>query len=51
MTLFNELTNLKFSEKMIAQILYKLIKPISKIHEKGFIHLDLKPENILIKNG
>ena len=51
MTLFNELTNIKFTEEMIANILYKLTNTLSKIHEKGFIHLDVKPENILIKNG
>lgn len=37
-----------YSEKMVAEIMEKLVRAIAHCHENGVCHRDLKPDNILI---
>lgn len=38
-----------FSEEKCAKVIYKLLKAVSYIHEKGILHRDIKPENIILR--
>ena len=40
----------KISEKMVSQIITKVLHAISYCHSKGITHRDLKPENILFSS-
>ena len=33
---------------LIQKYILKLIQPLEKLHEKGFIHGDIKPENVMV---
>ena len=44
-------SKIKYSEKEIAQFMVKLIKGLSHMAKKGFIHRDIKLENIMLQNS
>ncbi|CAD8058140.1 unnamed protein product [Paramecium sonneborni] len=39
-----------FSEEKSAKLIFRLLKAVSSIHEKGILHRDIKPENIMLRN-
>ncbi|CAD8152275.1 unnamed protein product [Paramecium pentaurelia] len=39
-----------FSEEKCSKLIFRLLKAVSSIHEKGILHRDIKPENIMLRN-
>ena len=40
--------NLKLTEEQASKIMQDILKGLSLIHDKDYIHRDLKPDNILL---
>lgn len=38
-----------FSEDRCAKVIFKLLRGVAHIHEKGILHRDLKPENLILR--
>ncbi|CAD8147407.1 unnamed protein product [Paramecium pentaurelia] len=39
-----------FSEEKCSKLIFRLLKAVSSIHQKGILHRDIKPENIMLRN-
>lgn len=39
-----------FTEEKCSKLIFRLLKAVSCIHEKGILHRDIKPENIMLRN-
>ncbi|CAD8057148.1 unnamed protein product [Paramecium sonneborni] len=39
-----------FTEEKCSKLIFRILKAVYQIHEKGILHRDLKPENIMLRN-
>ncbi|CAK69372.1 unnamed protein product (macronuclear) [Paramecium tetraurelia] len=39
-----------FSEEKCSKLIFRILKALYSIHQKGILHRDLKPENIMLRN-